>query len=66
MRQRTNLFGRVWSMRPSFAWANKGGQKEDRNDYIIGLINLIILFSNLMTGYDLNLAVYRFFLIVLG
>ena len=66
MRQRTNLFGRVWSMRPSFPWANIGGQKEDRNDYIIGLINLIILFSNLMTGYDLNLAVYRFFLIVLG
>ena len=43
MRQRTSLLGRVWSMRPEWARANIGGQKEDRNDYIIWLINLLIL-----------------------
>ena len=42
MRQRTNLFGRVWSMRPGWARANIGEQKEDGNDYIIWLILLIL------------------------
>ena len=42
MRQRENLFCRVWSMRPEWAEAKIGGQKEDRNDYIIWLILLIL------------------------
>ena len=41
MRQRTNLFGRVRSMRPSFARANIGGQKGRRKWLYYWLIILL-------------------------
>ena len=51
MRQRTNLFGRVWSMRPEWAQADRR-----KTEMIILLINRFNDFiCSLMTGYDCTL-----------
>ena len=43
MRQQTNLFGRVWSMRPEWAWANIGGQKGRQKWLYYWLIILLVI-----------------------